>query len=238
MVLKSKSRHKPIFKQFVRLRENPQDRTKLLNFKKKKWENLIKYYKKRFKRYEKFKPLDQSRYTVTLHPIKGTSYSRRYRDSLQAGKRFRLFYGNMLKSHFKKHLRNLKTVNHNSPEIFLLKQLEKRLDTVLYRSKFAATFRHAKQMIVHGVILVNGYRLKSPNYMVKPGDLISIEKKAHFLVENTIKNSKIWPLPAKNLVINYKTLEVFYTNPDPTQYSTEFSFNLNLEKLITSYYYT
>jgi ribosomal protein S4 len=238
MVLKSKSRHKPIFKQFIRLRENPQDRTKLLNFKKKKWENLIKYYKKRFKRYEKFKPLDQSRYTVTLHPIKGTSYARRYRDSLQAGKRFRLFYGNMLKSHFKKQLQNFKTIKHKSPKIFLLKQFEKRLDTILYRSKFAATFRHARQMIVHDSILVNGLKIKSTNYKAKSGDLISVQKKAHFLVQNAIKNSKIWPLPAKNLVINYKTLEIFYTNPDPTHHSTDFLFNLNIEKLITSYYYT
>lgn len=238
MFLKSKSRHKPVFKQFLRLRENPQERLKLLKFKKKKWENLLKYYKKKFKRYKKFKPLDQSRYTVSLHPIRGTSYSRRYRDTLQASKRFRLFYGNMLKSKFKKHLQDLKTIKPNSPQIFLLEQLEKRLDTVIYRSKFATTFRCAKQLIVHGKIMVNNNKVESPSYILKPGDLISIDQKSHILIQNSIKNSKIWPLPAKNLIINYKTLEIFFSNPNPTQYSTDFSFNLNLEKLITSYYYS
>lgn len=237
MFLKSKSRHKPIFKQFLRLRENPQDRSKLLKFKKKKWEKLLKYYNKKFKRYKKFKPLDQSKYTVSLHPVKGTSYSRRYRDTLQASRRFRLFYGNMLKSTFKKHLRELKVVRTNSPKIFLLTQLEKRLDTVLYRSKFATTFRHAKQLVVHGKIFINSSKIKSPSYIVKPGDLISVQKNVHSLVQNSIRSSKIWPLPPKNLVINYKTLEIFYNNPNPTQYSNEFSFNLNLEKLTTSYFY-
>ena len=42
MFLKSKSRHKPIFKQFLRLRENPQDRSKLLKFKKKKMGKVAK----------------------------------------------------------------------------------------------------------------------------------------------------------------------------------------------------
>lgn len=238
MFLKSKSRHRPIFKQFLKLRENPQDRSKLLKFKKKKWENLLKYYTKKIKKYKKFKPLDQSRYTVSLRPVKGTSYSKRYRDTLQASKRFRLFYGNMLKSKFKKHLLELKTIKSDSPKIFLLTQLEKRLDTVLYRSKFATTFREARQLIIHGKIQVNREKVRSPSYVLKPGDLISVQIKSHNLVQNAIKSSKIWPLPAKNLIINYKTLEIFFNNPNPTQYSNEFSFNLNLEKLTTSCFYS
>lgn len=238
MFLKSKSRYKPIFKQFLRLRENPQDRSKLLKFKKKKWENLLKYYNKKFKRYKKFKPLDQARYTVSLYPVKGTSYAKRYRDTLQASRRFRLFYGNMSKSTFKKHLRELKTVKTNSSNIFLVSHLEKRLDTILYRSKFSTTFRQARQLIIHGKVMLNNHKIKSPSYILKPGDLISIQAKYHLFIQNSIKSSKIWPLPPKNLVINYKTLEIFFNNPNPTQYSNDFSYNLNLEKLITSYFYT
>ena len=51
-----KNRFKPLYKQFIKLRENVQNREKILNFKKKKWSNLLFYYKRSLKRFNKFKP--------------------------------------------------------------------------------------------------------------------------------------------------------------------------------------
>ena len=54
-MLVKKNKFNPIYKQLVRLRENVQNRKKLLKFKKQKWKQFIYYYKRKLKRYRKFK---------------------------------------------------------------------------------------------------------------------------------------------------------------------------------------
>lgn len=237
MLIKTKNKYKPVFKQLLTLRENPQNRAKILKFKKEKWQKLLKYFIKNKKKYKKFKPLDQSRYIASIYPSRGKSYSRRYRDTLHASRRLRLLYGNIDKLFLKKTIKaHINTKKHMSNLLFI-DLLEKRLDIILYRSKFSTTVRSAKQLIVHGKILVNNNKIKSPGYILKSGDLISINPNYNFLIKNNIKNSQIWPLPPKNLIINYKTLEIFFVEPNPTLFSNDFSFNLNIEKLTTSYLY-
>ena len=100
MSLQNSNRFKPIFKQFLKLRENVQDRQKLLKFKKKKWKSFLRFYINKFKRFKKFRPLDHSKYFVTKYGTRGTSYRKRFKYTLQAGQRLRLFYGNLLKNYF------------------------------------------------------------------------------------------------------------------------------------------
>lgn len=52
--------------------------------------------------------------------------------------------------------------------------LETRLDNVIYRLKLASTRKQARQLIVHGHVLVNGTRIPSPSYLCSVGDKISI----------------------------------------------------------------
>ncbi len=56
----------------------------------------------------------------------------------------------------------------------LLSLLERRIDNVLYRLKMAVTRRQARQVIVHGHVLVNGRHVYSPSYLVKQGDEIAL----------------------------------------------------------------
>jgi small subunit ribosomal protein S4 len=56
----------------------------------------------------------------------------------------------------------------------LLSCLERRLDNVLYRLKMCVSRNQAKQMIVHGHILVNDKKVKSPSYLVGIGSVISL----------------------------------------------------------------
>ena len=56
----------------------------------------------------------------------------------------------------------------------LLKLLELRLDNVIYRLGLAKTRRMARQIIVHGHILVNGKKVDIPSYSVKVGDVIAL----------------------------------------------------------------
>ena len=60
----------------------------------------------------------------------------------------------------------------------LLKLLELRLDNVIYRLGIAKTRRMARQIIVHGHILVNGKKVDIPSYSVKVGDVITLRERS------------------------------------------------------------
>ena len=58
----------------------------------------------------------------------------------------------------------------------LLMLLEMRLDNVVYRLGFANSIRQARQMVVHGHILVNGKKVDIPSLTVKVGDVIAVKE--------------------------------------------------------------
>ncbi|TET36631.1 30S ribosomal protein S4 [Candidatus Dependentiae bacterium] len=65
----------------------------------------------------------------------------------------------------------------------LLSLLERRLDNVVFRLKMATSRKQARQLIVHGHMVVNGKKVSSPSYQVSVGDTItlspsSLEQKA------------------------------------------------------------
>ncbi|MDR1008500.1 MAG: 30S ribosomal protein S4 [Campylobacteraceae bacterium] len=59
----------------------------------------------------------------------------------------------------------------------LITFIEQRLDNVVYRMGFATTRRLARQMVTHGHILVDGYRVDIPSYRVKVGQKIEVAEK-------------------------------------------------------------
>jgi small subunit ribosomal protein S4 len=64
----------------------------------------------------------------------------------------------------------------------LIELLERRLDAVVYRMKFAPTPFAARQLVNHGHIRVNGKRVNIASCQVKDGDLIEIKDKSKQLV--------------------------------------------------------
>jgi small subunit ribosomal protein S4 len=58
----------------------------------------------------------------------------------------------------------------------LLRFLETRLDNVAQRLGFAVSKVAARQMVLHGHILVNGKKVNIPSYPLKPGDKISLKE--------------------------------------------------------------
>src|SRR5271170_55496 len=56
----------------------------------------------------------------------------------------------------------------------LLQLLEQRLDNTIYRMGFAESRRQARQVVRHGMILVNAKKVDIPSYNLKAGDKISI----------------------------------------------------------------
>ncbi|OHA63325.1 MAG: hypothetical protein A3E07_01360 [Candidatus Wildermuthbacteria bacterium RIFCSPHIGHO2_12_FULL_45_9] len=66
-----------------------------------------------------------------------------------------------------------KAGNGNSAEL-LMRQLEKRLDSVVFRMGIATTRKQARQFVSHGHIFVNGRPMDIPSYIVKTGEKISV----------------------------------------------------------------
>lgn len=251
MFLKQNNRIKPLYKQFIKLRENVQNRTKILKFKRKKWENLIQNYRKKLKWYKKFKAKDQTKYIMTKYASRGKSRKKLFRESLNKSRIFRLHYGNITKKLLKKQIKNFKKTKgkkFNYNYFLFLHLFEKRLDTVLFRAKFTKSIRNAKQLITHGAVYVNSKQIKYPIYSLKEGDFIHINPKYSTLIEDNlkycllgnsalgIKNNQLWPIPPKHLIINYKTLEIVFGDINISTFSNDFSYNLDLEKILVNYY--
>lgn len=58
----------------------------------------------------------------------------------------------------------------------LLQLLELRLDNVVYRLGFAASRRQARELVSHAHFTVNGRKVNTASYMLKPGDVVEVKE--------------------------------------------------------------
>jgi len=96
---------------------------------------------------------------------------------LMAKQKLKGYYGNIGEKQFRKYYFEAVRRKGNTDEN-LIELLERRLDAVVYRMKFAITPFASRQFINHGHILVNGRRLNIPSYSVKDGDTIEVREKS------------------------------------------------------------
>ena len=96
---------------------------------------------------------------------------------LMAKQKLRGYYGNISEKQFRKYYAEAVRVHGSSSE-YLIELLERRLDSVVYRMKFAMTPFAARQFISHGHVQVNGRRVNIPSYRVKDGDTIEVKEKS------------------------------------------------------------
>ncbi len=99
-----------------------------------------------------------------------------YKKQLVEKQKLRFMYGIT-----EKQLRNyyLKAAaQKESTGISLLKQLERRLDNIVYRAGFAKTRAQARQMVGHGLFTLNKRRVSIPSIQVREGDVIEVREKS------------------------------------------------------------
>ena len=92
-----------------------------------------------------------------------------YGIQLQAKQKLKAYYGNINERQFRNIYRKALSNRGDTTEN-LIALLESRLDTVIYRAKFAITVFSARQMINHGHIKVNKKRVNIASYVVKDTD--------------------------------------------------------------------
>lgn len=59
-----------------------------------------------------------------------------------------------------------------------MRDVERRLDVVVFRSCFARSAYEARSLVVQGKVTLNGHKCANPNTLLSPGDLISVDPKS------------------------------------------------------------
>jgi small subunit ribosomal protein S4 len=111
---------------------------------------------------------------------KGTSRADKklspYGVQLLEKQRLKAYYG-VLEKQFSNYV-DKATKAKGSTGTVLIQMLECRLDNLVYRLGLANSIRQARQMVVHGHILVNGKKVDRPSYGVSVGEVISLREKS------------------------------------------------------------
>lgn len=101
-------------------------------------------------------------------------------EQLRAKQKMRITYG-LMEKQFAMYVKRA-TAKHETgegsitPALKLARELESRLDNMVFRAGFANTRALARQLVSHGHITVNGRRLTVASHQVKVGDVIAIRE--------------------------------------------------------------
>lgn len=99
-----------------------------------------------------------------------------YGIQLRAKQMLRGYYGRIGEKQFRKVYQEAIRRRGDTSEN-MIELLERRLDAVVYRLKFAPTVFAARQLVSHGHIRVNGKRVDIASFRVKDGDEIALDAK-------------------------------------------------------------
>ncbi len=96
---------------------------------------------------------------------------------LMAKQKLKGYYGNIGERQFRRYYQEAARRKGDTSEN-LIELLERRLDAVVYRMKFAITPFAARQFVSHGHLLINGKRVNIPSFQVRDGDTVEVREKS------------------------------------------------------------
>ena len=118
--------------------------------------------------------LDRRSYRPGLHGQRRRKLSD-FGLQLREKQKAKTIYG-MLEKQFRNYFKKAERSRDVTGEA-LLQFLERRLDNVVFRCCFAPSRPQARQMVVHGFIMVNEKKVDRPSYLVGKGDTIKVNAK-------------------------------------------------------------
>lgn len=110
-----------------------------------------------------------------VHGKKGKRRPSEFGAQLREKQKAKVMYG-LFEKQFKKLVQTVSAQKGDTEEL-LLSLLERRLDNIVYRLGLAKSRMMARQIVVHGHVLVNGKKMTIPSYEVKEGDVVSLDEK-------------------------------------------------------------
>lgn len=117
--------------------------------------------------------IDKRQYAPGQHGQRRTKISE-YGYQLREKQKVRYMYG-ISEKQCLKYYKEASRIEGNTGENFI-GLLEKRLDNLVYRMGFATTRNGARQLVTHGLVLVDSKRVDIPSYLVKVGQKIEIKE--------------------------------------------------------------
>ncbi|MDY5731476.1 MAG: 30S ribosomal protein S4 [Eubacteriales bacterium] len=148
---------------------------------------------------------------------------------LKEKQKVRFIYG-ILEKQFRLLYERARKLKGNTAENILL-LCERRLDNVVFRLGFSASRRHARQLVNHGHIYVNGKRVNIPSFSVSLNDVVSVapgSRDIPFFKE--LRSEGIKTVLPKWLTLNAEALSgTVNALPAREDISEEFSENLIVE---------
>ncbi len=122
-------------------------------------------------------PVNKREYGPGQHGQRRKGKLSDYGTQLRAKQKLRGYYANISERQFSRYYEEALRMTGDSSEN-LIGLLESRIDTVVYRAKFAITVFAARQLVSHGHVKVNGKRVTIPSILLKAGDQIELSAKA------------------------------------------------------------
>ena len=119
-------------------------------------------------------PVNRREYGPGQHGQRRKGKPTDFGTQLKAKQKLKGYYGNISEKQFRKYYAEAIRQKGDSSQN-LVGLLERRLDAVVYRCKFAATPFAARQFVNHGHIRVNGRKVNIASYQVKVGDTIEVK---------------------------------------------------------------
>ncbi len=122
-------------------------------------------------------PVNRREYGPGQHGQRRKQKLSDYGVQLKAKQKLRGYYGNISEKQFRGIYQEAIRMKGDSGA-HMIGLLERRLDAVVFRAKFAPTPFASRQLVNHGHIRVNGKRVNIASYRVKVGDLIEVKDKS------------------------------------------------------------
>ena len=118
-------------------------------------------------------PVNRREYGPGQHGQRRKGKMSDFGTQLRAKQKLKGYYGNITERQFRKiYTEAIRKKGDTSENLIGL--LERRLDAVIYRLKFAPTVFAARQLVSHGHVMLNGKRADISSMFVKEGDEISL----------------------------------------------------------------
>ena len=122
-------------------------------------------------------PVNKREYGPGQHGQRRKSKVSDFGIQLRAKQKLKGYYGDVTEKQFKQTFQQAERMKGDASQN-LIGLLERRLDMIVYRAKFAPTIWAARQLVSHGHIRVNGVKCNISSRRVNPGDEITLGTKA------------------------------------------------------------
>jgi small subunit ribosomal protein S4 len=119
-------------------------------------------------------PIERERPAPGMHGYRRGKLSE-YGIRLREKQRLKRFYG-VFERQFRRYFSLASRSPENTGEV-LLSIMERRLDNVVHRLGWAPNRASARQLVVHGHVLLNGRKCDIPSLLLKAGDTITVKNR-------------------------------------------------------------